>query len=200
MKQVPLKIRTKLSYSANDFIIHDGVKAIVDDFIPCFQKPGFFVGYIYGAKRQGKTHLSVYLAEKLAKEGGTVLLWEGKIESISQLSERVILIIDDAQNILIQGQEGRFVELFEKIKILQGKLILLSDTKRDNIKCDDHVMSRLRQSHYEVIGILSPEDSEPMIRYIAFQRGIQLTSRKSAALAKQITRDIRVIEEFLTPS
>ena len=199
MDQVPLRIRPKLSYTAKDFILHEGVQSISDKFLPCFTKPGFAVGYIYGDQRQGKTHLSVFLAEKIMASGQRVVVWDGEIVA-EDLSEQLVVIVDDAQVLFQVGKEGEFVSLFERLKVLQGKLILISNTRREDIKLDDHVMSRLRQCHYEAIGILSPEDSEAMIRYIAFQRGIQLTSRKTATLAKQVGRDIRAIEEFLTPS
>jgi chromosomal replication initiation ATPase DnaA len=198
MKQVPLAVHARLPYSKNGYLIHAGVKQLVDQVIHSFSTPKFQIAYAYGGKRSGKTHTAVYLAEYFLEQDKSVLLTEAC--SVPANTAYEIYIFDQSEkffeNISKTGS-GPFVSLIEKLRLECKKIIFFSSVKIEEMKCDEHVMSRLLAGYSYEIGAIDADQNEQLIKRLSIQRGVNLTPRKIQFISKRLGRDIMNIEKYL---
>jgi len=201
--QLPLKMSPRLPYTSEGFLLHNGVRNIVELIDQSFHEGEFRIFFVSGKARRGKTHLSIYLFDSAARAGFYPRLVDGqelsvKIEDINAGNK--IVIIDDAHEYLVNvaaGNSGAFVKMVETLRVAKAKLILLSSVEVEELTCDDHVKSRLRPG--QGLSIESPTDFSlsPLIQLMAKQRGLKLTDRKVNFLLRRLGQDIRSIEDYL---
>jgi len=205
---LPFRIRHRLAYSPDNFFLHDGVAPLVDSLNSALIEPRFQLFFIYGGPRSGKTHLSVFLTSLLTKLGKFPHLLDGAHAKDSlrerSLSPRSfsgeVVIVDESERYfqsLPPGESGSFVDLIERIRLDQGKVVFLGATRIGELLCDQHVTSRLGPGAGYEMGIPAESDLEPLIAGMARQRGINLSSRKASFLSPRLNRSIEAIEEYL---
>jgi len=212
MTQLSLNITPCVSYDPEHFVVHHGVKEVLNaagvfltessGAVPCFQ-----ILFVQGAGRTGKTHLSIYLSDLLAKAGRYPHLVEAtkdlKLSEIlvgRQLTPADTFIVDDAEDYLAAqqpGMSGDFVSFIEALRVLGAGVILLSSQAPEAFPCDEHIRSRI----FPGVGPLltAPLESEVplLLGALAHQRGIALTDRKIEFLERRLPRDIEQLEAYL---
>lgn len=207
-EQLPLNIRYKLSYRAEQFVRHAGIKELLDQVVYGVSSFEYASFWIDSPRRFGKTHFSVFIASQLNSDGRPVWLLTGEefadwlvsdIERIA-LNEKSVILIDDIDsylNEILPGSSGPFVNFVEKARRSKSKLLFFSKTPYPSLPCDDHVMSRVRAAQHLFIGPPGEEDLESLIAAMATQRGILLSDMKRLYLSRRIGRDVPSIEGFL---
>ncbi|MGI6523708.1 MAG: hypothetical protein ACOX2O_00205 [Bdellovibrionota bacterium] len=208
MDQIPLKIIPRLPYSADAFIVHQGVREIYDFCCSQMLTESFRICVAYGAAQSGKTHLSIKLATDLERKGALVRLVDGdslqdflvKQGVGAKYRSETVIIVDDADKYLAtlsSDRSGEFVNLVEALRRSQAGLLLLTGQQVSDFAIDDHVRSRLRPG--EGFLLSSPDDAQlnELIFTMAKQRGIILTPKKVAYLAKRLGREVPSLAKAL---
>ena len=204
MEQLSLNITPRLAYSAEGFLLHEGVSTIIDHVRVALSAKRFTLFYITGGNRSGKTHLSIYLSDILGKEGRFPRLIEGEeIDSRTDLiasDPGEVLLVDDIDTFLKKkgnDASGPFVNLIESYRKALCPVILFGTTPVEALTNDDHVMSRLRAGTVEIIQAPLESSLPELIELMAKQRGIRLSDRKVDFLIKRLNRSIPEIESYL---
>ena len=219
-EQVPLQIRSKINYSATDFILHGGVTTITKDIL---SKAEMFLSgdqkiypliSVLGDKRSGKSHYSIYLEDKFSNlDFSSVFYSEGK--SFASFLEKgvfrvdeggnqgSIIVVDDADEYLDSlsvGDSGPLVDLLEHLKVAGGFLLLIRSKPLHSYRFDEHLTSRF-QSGIEYC-IEHPQRSEilSLTKFLMKQRGVHLTDRKLAFLSKRLPATVAEIESYVERS
>jgi len=209
MEQVALNIIPRLPYSSQNFVLHEGVEPIVNALAKNFKTEGFSISLVIGLPRSGKTHLVVYLTEKLSKQGLFPNIIEGNdlpefsykldsLESHKNISEPIF--IDNIHEYLLSvtpGESGQFVSFVEWCRRNQVKLLLTSSVDLSQLPCDDHVMSRLRAAVDYTIGVPSDQDLPLIIEAFSRQRGVKLSKRYIDFLIRRLGRDLLSLEKYI---
>lgn len=207
MTQLPLPLIPKLPYSAENFLLHQGVRELCSQLITVLQQPRFRIGFVFGAPRTGKTHLSVRLVSELSSlgifprmgEGQQFTTWLATLRHETPAKAGELFIIDDAQEFLMRthpGESGQLVSWIEELRVAKGGVLFLSSKKIEELPCDDHVKSRLIPGSGFVIEAPAEGDIAELIRLMAKQRGLYLTPRRVGFLAHRLGRDIPALEAY----
>jgi chromosomal replication initiation ATPase DnaA len=207
-EQLSLQIIPRLSYSAENFVLHAGLQKIVASVAYSLTSNDYSLCWINGGHRSGKTHFSIYLSEQLIKLGlpGRLLIgqdlyaWLDSRFERPEVAQGEVLIVDDAQDFFLSDyalQSDAFVGLVEEMRNVNGKLIFLSSSHFSEFKCDAHTMSRLKAGH--VFNIENPEESniQAILFSMARQRGLALNDKRLNFVSKRMRRDIASIESYL---
>lgn len=199
MGQVPLNLHPVLAYHPKDFFLHSGVQeaAKLSQQLILESKPRVLL--ISGAKRSGKTHFSVWLADWAASQSRFPKLIE--ISQIGALSvgPKEVIIIDDFDRYLLTYQDkagpGPLVALLESARHAGAQVFGLIGN--ENYSLEPHVGSRLASAI--TVAIDNPEESEisELFSYMAKQRGIKLGNQKKKFAERRLRRDIPSIERYL---
>jgi len=207
MDQLSLKITPRLSYAAENFLLHEGVLKLYEETIAILTHKNFGVVFIDGSRRSGKTHLSILLSHVLSVRGFSPRLIDGNSLSRWILSWRnekksgdEILILDEAEKYFKNksaGSSGEFVSLVEEMRKECKGIVLLSGISLHAFPCDDHIRSRILPGVGYSILAPGEEDVRGIIKQMALQRGLKLTERKLGYLSKRLPRDIFSIEDYL---
>lgn len=206
VNQIPLNIIPRLPYSAEGFVVHNGVHDIVSALLFVCSRPEFSSHFIQGQNRSGKTHLALYLSERLVEQGSQLLEAQQLLDLLEQNSDAYlneseqVLIIDDADQILSKlgpGDSGAFVALYEALKHRRKKLILLSSRSRIEFPCDDHVLSRLNSCRDFVIQNPDEEFIPELLEALIIQRGLQLSDKKLGFLQKRLPPNLLGLENYV---
>ncbi|RMG44287.1 MAG: hypothetical protein D6719_02135 [Candidatus Dadabacteria bacterium] len=208
MGQLGLKIPARISYKADNFIRHSGVRTIINQVLSLANSEAFNLCWIEGERRSGKTHLSITLTDLLINykfqprciEGAEFkdFLESGQVEQIS--ARTMPFIIDSAEeyfNSLTTGNSGAFVNFIEKLRVAGSLVIFLSRTSVQSLACDEHIMSRLRPGQGLKINMPADEELPEVIAAMAKQRGMVLSERKIEFIRRRIGRSIEAIERYL---
>ena len=135
--QLPLKLIDQFSYSPERFVVHSGIKEIVDSFEQISIAHKYSINFIFGQECVGKTHLSIYMA-KHGQIKVIANLISGKefgelIEAVNNKSLSVpeVLVVDDVDAYLNKIQpdhSGAFVTFIELCRRANSRIFLLSST------------------------------------------------------------------------
>ncbi len=205
MDQIPLNIAQRLSYAPENFLLHDGVAAVVSFFEAQLELSGFKILFVYGSPRSGKTHLSIKLADLCARRGLYPRLIEGR-ELGARMSQEIaiesshLFIIDDAQDYfsaLVAGESGPFVSFIESARKAGAGVVIFSSRDLAEYSFDEHIRSRLLPGHGHALKPPSSEYLSSLVDLMARQRGIKLSERKINFLIRRLDRSIPEIEEYL---
>jgi len=202
MKQLELSLTPKLSYDAEAFILHSGVKAAVDAVRDAIARDLFSVFYIAGAARSGKSHFAVHISAAAAGGRRTPVFIEGKdLDQNLQAAEIYdFIVVDDIDNYFFQpaySHSGPFVHFVEQLRMRNTVLVLLSRKSRLELPVDDHVASRLAPGEGYFINAPAEEEVPQLLSAMALQRGIMLKDRQQKFIFDRVSRDIGSIEMFL---
>lgn len=207
MDQLSLKITPRLSYAAENFILHEGVLKLFEEVVALVTHDNFSVAFIDGSKRSGKTHLSILLTHVISVRGFFPRLVEGSSLSrwlIGWNEEKrrsdEIIIVDEAEKYFKSknpGRSGEFVSLVEELRKSGKGIILISGTPLTSFPCDEHIKSRILPGVGYTIGSPSEDDMRGVIGQMALQRGLKLLDRKLLYLSKRLPREVKAIEEYL---
>lgn len=212
--QIPLGLTTLLSYSPQNFVVHDGVEPVVSYLTDhCRAEPGRFSSIVVQSKeRMGKTHLSIYLSDLLAKQGAMVRLIDAQdflvgVELLhsKRLSAKSVVIVDDLHLALpslsqIEGESatsGAFVSLVELLRVSMSKVIFLSSLPISSFEGNPHVHSRLAESTSFTLKFPSERHFVSVVGSMLVQRGISLSKRSVAYLGKVLPKDFGQIENYI---
>lgn len=207
MEQLGLALANRLPYEAKNFFIHHGVEQCIDKIQGMYSLPIFGIGYVFGAPRSGKTHLSIKVGDIAATQGllpryvdgGEFASWvQEKMPSV-QWTDRDVVIVDDAHLYLMKlskGESGLFVHCIESLRKMQVKVLLFSKYALQELPCDEHVMSRLHPA--EGFDIEAPEegDMHAIVRCMGTQRGMSLKDRHVDFVVRRIGRSIVEVEQY----
>ena len=208
MEQIPLKIKTKLLYSFDNFFLHSGIRDAVLQCLELIKLEKFSITFFNGNKKSGKTHLSIYLAYTLLElgyypkiiEGKSFKRWIGINSGIRRDSSKEVIIIDDADQYfsdVYAGSSGEFVNLYEIFRLSKGSMVFLSSLEVKKFPSDDHIKSRLNSGAGFYLGSPSEEDFMQLTMFMAKQRGINLSPKKASYLIYRIGRSISDIDDYL---
>ena len=205
MDQLPLNIAPRLSYSADNFLVHDGVRPVVELCEGLLARNGFRILFVPGPARSGKTHLSIKLADLCACSGRYPRLLDGRELAARLHQDRCadaseVYLVDDAHeylNSVPPGQSGLFVSFVERLRSAGSMLVLLSACEIDELPCDEHIRSRLLAGRSPALRAPAPEYLPQLVDLMARQRGLKLSPRKIEYLIRRLDRSIREIDEYL---
>ena len=205
-RQLPLQMVTRVRYAPENFLVHTGLIDVVNGCRSVFAQDAFGLVFIAGGKRSGKTHLSIYLLDALAKlarfprllEGGEI---ERFLESSSgeAFSAEDLFIIDDAQSYLRAlrpGDSGPLVSFIERLRVARAGLLLLSGEPLERFSFDEHIRSRLVPGAGFELTPPAESDMPALIDTMALQRGIKLKERKIGFIVRRLGRDIGALERY----
>lgn len=207
MRQLPLNILGRLAYSPDNFVLHSGNRSAYDECVAQYGRDNFRVSFIRGGARSGKTHLSISLSDALSKRGFFPRLVEGAelggwIElrlAAAPFEQDEVVVVDDVDHYLagiLPGSSGPFVAMVEQLRLERAGLIMFSTATLDDLPCDEHVKSRLVPG-LSSLGGPEAEEMQKILKAMALQRGLSLTGRQIAFLAKRVGRDVGSIEQCL---
>jgi len=207
MQQLSLELQHPLVYSAESFYLHEGSKNLCTRLEVALHGKGYSTFFIVGEKRAGKSHLLVYLHEQSSKaglfpkiiEGKDFLAWmQNSNSQAKDYNEEVILVddVDHCFNDLPAGASGPFVALVEKLRHKNCTLIMTSTLQIEELPCDQHIVSRLREGNVEFLSAPAEEDLWPILQAIAKQRGLKLNDRKASFLQKRLPRNLADLETY----
>jgi len=205
-QQLCLNIIPRLSYAPENFLLHSGVAEIVEQVMQLLESSQFRFIQIEGSARSGKTHLGLYLANRLSSKGifpqilesNEIVTWYP--EARTEIDRESVVIVDDAHSYmstLITEGSGSFVQLYEHCRKVNARLLFLCPQQNHCDSFDDHVRSRLATLHTFAIAPPEPSDLEGLIHLMARQRGIELSARKQSFLVRRVGRDIESLEKYL---
>ena len=210
MEQTQLNIIPQITYSAKGYVAHTGVQTTLRSVSSGIQSDEFQLFHIFGSKRSGKSHLSVYLsslAHSLKKypilvEGKDFLSWNLslKIKDSFFEQEDLVLIIDDADiyfRDLAKVNAGHFVDCVESLRVNKATMIFLSSDQSSQYSVDQHVLSRLTPGDGYQITNPDSEDMTALIEAVLLQRGMKLSKKSLEYLHKRLPRDIKEICNFV---
>jgi len=206
MAQLPLDIKPRLSYTAENFVVHEGVADLLKHSLALLKGGRFQALFIMGKQRSGKTHLAVRLVDELRRrrlqaeliEGRDFETWVGG-QAGQRLCAVQCFVVDDAHlylGKLSPSRSGELVNVIEKMRVAGSKLVLLSLLSLDAFSFDEHVRSRLLAGHGFEIGPPGCGDIKHLLRQMCWQRGVALSARKIAFLEKRLERSLSAIESF----
>lgn len=206
MEQIPLQILPRLTYTPTAFVAHCGVSAILEELRVEFLKSMFYISYIEGLRRSGKTHFSIKLCQLATESGRFVSLVSGSefVAWIQNLERNLnvddVIIVDDADDYfmsILPGSSGPFVKLIESLRTAGAKIVFLGSGAPSEFPCDEHVASRLRPGLGSRIG--QPEESvlPQILKAMALQRGVRLNARSISFILRRIGRGIPDLEYYL---
>jgi chromosomal replication initiation ATPase DnaA len=202
MNQLSLNIPPRLSYAAENYLPHAGVRDILAA-AEGITAETFQLLYCQGSKRKGKTHLSVKLCDLFSRRGFYPRIVEGeRIPAwLTELRDgSTIIIIDDVDHYLrnvLPGDSGPFVSRIEELRTAKIPVIALSSVGIEELPCDNHVKSRLFPGAGLHLGSPDIEELPRLVTHMARQRGMLLSERKVGYVVRRIGRDIEAIENYL---
>lgn len=197
---------TRVRYAPENFCVHTGVVGVVDGCRSIFARDAFGLTFIAGAKRSGKTHLSIFLVDVMGKLARFPRLLEGgELGRFLESSDREtftsedVFIVDDAHTYLAglrPGDSGPFVSFVERLRLARAGLVLVSGESLDHFSFDDHVRSRLSPGAGLDISPPAESDMPSLIDTMARQRGIRLKERTIGFVVRRLGRDIGALERY----
>jgi chromosomal replication initiation ATPase DnaA len=205
-EQIPLYLPQPLRYATSNFMVHGGCWDVVEALRTAFQRPGFSLSVVIGARGLGKTHCSIYgadLASSLSRpaqllDGEGCLTWIEQNPKDLALTQNGALVVDDGNKFLsMLRNSGPFVELVEKCRRTNTALVFFSECNPQELGCDDHVMSRVRSGVQTLIGHPHERELDPLLDLLARQRGIFLSPPKRAFLLKRVGRTLPELVDCL---
>ncbi|NMC63840.1 MAG: hypothetical protein GYA55_11815 [SAR324 cluster bacterium] len=208
MNQIPLPLGRKIAYSPDNFVLHSGIKALVDRTLNEIVQDRFSIVYIKGGRRSGKTHLSLYLALAASTKGLYPILLEGAflenemkhLDLKGGVDSSYLVLIDDIENYFLQpsySDSGAFVHFVEYLRVRKASLVIFSSRCIDELPVDEHVRSRLLPGGANEIREPARTEMLELLHVMAQQRGILLKQRKREFLLKRMRTEIPAIEQFL---
>ena len=216
--QLPLSITPRLPFKSSNYVVHSGVSKIVEGATKLVSQNNFQLIFIEGGKTSGKTHLSVYLADKLANKDRYPRIIDGlefkhSLDFINSnfdsaifnkeknnTSSESFLIIDSAEEYfetVSPVDEGKFVTFIEKLRKLNLPVIFISAKSIESLKCDVHIMSRLKSSISFLIEDPNEEEMRNIVNSMILQRGLKLKDKKLDFLMKRLPRSIHDVTNYL---
>jgi chromosomal replication initiation ATPase DnaA len=160
----------------------------------------------------GKTHLSLYLSDLLAKQGAMVRLLDARdllqgVELLQskRLSAKSVVIVDDLHLALpslnkIEGESataGAFVSFVELLRASRSKVIFLSSLPISSFEGNPHIHSRLAASTSFTLKFPDERHFVSVVGSMLVQRGISLSKRSVAYLGKVLPKDFAQIENYI---
>ncbi|MBN8550086.1 MAG: hypothetical protein J0M12_12280 [Deltaproteobacteria bacterium] len=203
--QLSLNITPRHAYAPENFVLHDGVREILAQQTMLARNGDFRIAYVTGLPRSGKTHLSIRLADELARQGCFPRVLEGRefaefLESSRfDFTREDALLVDDAQNYfaaLKPGQSGPFVACIERLRLARAGIVFFSDRDISAFEFDEHVRSRVIPGLGLAIGAPSEGDMTEIIRAVAKQHGMRLSEKKLGFILKRVGRNIGSVEDY----
>lgn len=204
MAQLSLNMRRALSYAAENYVQHAGVRDIFDAVTGLSQPPN--CAFVFGERRSGKSHLSIALTSRLVASGTCPRLIDGtefdSWEDVCSVcaNREVPILIDDCHVLLqrtLPGMSGAFVDFWESLRRSGGSLVIFSAQLPEAFPCDQHVMSRLKAAVLFKIGHPDSEDVAKVIKACAGQRGLKLSERKVQFLVPRLKPTLDAIEAYM---
>lgn len=209
MPQLGLFLRHRLSYSPHNFVLHTGVKDVVDSVLSAVESTSSFsFSIINGDSRSGKTHLLIHLIQKFLDAKRLPSLYDGMefVQIIEEqgrktdpLPQRSIFLIDDCYDYffgLKKGDSGAFINFYEKVQCSDSSLIFTSSGNLKTLPCGDDIQSRFSFAHCFALGRPMETDMPELVLSFAEQRGVKLKSAQVQFIAKRIGNDIVECENF----
>lgn len=208
MRQLPLRIVPRLSYSSDNFVVHSGIEPSLGDLRGILDSPGFSLTLLTGEARSGKSHLAIWLVDRLSEAARFARLLSGAelhdwlhAEFLeTPIGEDVIFIVDEAEVFferLARQDSGPFVRFFETCRLAQAKLVFLSRISWEDFSVDSHAMSRLRTGFEFVLQAPGDHDFPQIIQHMARQRGVSLGEKKVGYIFRRTGRSVASIERCL---
>lgn len=204
MSQYRLPLEPRISYRPQDFIIHSGVKEVVESIKSAITEDKFRIFYIEGEARSGKTHLSSYLFELGIELGilphlfsGDRFLFELSELSLESRNKKGFYILDDAHlalNMSPPGTSGGWVSWIEAQRNVGGTIILLSSANLDSFNIDDHILSRIRPGVGFRLAPPTAEEIPELLSAIAKQRGVRIPDRWAQFMVTRMPRSLDRME------
>jgi chromosomal replication initiation ATPase DnaA len=201
-----LNVRPRLAYSSENFVVHLGVKTAIDCTLAHLGQDRGHCLFVQGLPRSGKTHLTLRLAEEIARKGAFPRLFEPEefsellIAGTQQdLHSDDVFIVDDVHIYFANvgpGESGPFVNLIERLRARGASIVLLSELEIAALPCDAHVMSRLRSGTGLVIGAPEEGDLPALIASLARQRGIALRRSHVEFLVKRVAKSVPWLVDY----
>ena len=208
MYQIPLEITPRLLYAANSFVVHQGVKDVVEFCDSQILADDYRICVVYAPVNSGKTHFSVKIADDLQNQGANLILLDGAtLDKFlagqglgAEYPQHTVVIIDNAERYfanLAPDRSGEFVNLVEALRRSKASLIVLTSQPVTSFPIDDHVRSRLRPGEGFCFGSPLDEEMNLLVATLAKQRGIRLAPKKISYLAKRLERNVASIASSL---
>jgi len=206
MQQLCLNIIPRLSYVPENFILHSGTRCVVDEVTELVLAPKFRFFLIYGEPRSGKTHLSLYFAQCISQRGVFPVLLESEEifewhpDAGKEIDQDSVVIVDDAEKylaLLKRVGPGSFVQLYEHCRKRNARLVFLCRDESVFPGLDDHAMSRIATAHSYHLAPPDGTELPLLVKMMARQRGLDLSSRKQGFLVRRVGRDIESVEKYL---
>lgn len=203
-RQLSLNITPRHAYSPQDYVMHEGVRELFEHCLNSLGRGAFFIGFVVGTRRSGKTHFSIRLADELGQKGLYPRLIEG-VNFSQVLSDAFdakpddIIIIDDSDSYLSElqpGQSGQLVAFVEKLRAARSGLVLLSNRELSEYEFDDHIRSRILAGQTFRIGAPDEENMRDLVHAMAKQHGVRLSERKVDFLLRRVARNVPSLEQY----
>lgn len=197
-----------LTYATDNFLIHAGIKEPLAQLEHYFTRP-FSINSIFGSKRSGKSHFAVFLTGLVGSRGWQARLISGRdfkecileLTSSSHSLSDLVIVVDDADlylSKLSRGSSGELVSLFERLRIENGRLVLIRETDwQPPHEFDDHVASRLLLGTHATLQDPGQEDIAPLVDLLAWQRGLKVSPKKLRFIASRMPPSVGGIEEYV---
>jgi hypothetical protein len=207
MSQLALQIVARRAYAADNFYLHRGVQQAALQIPKLLETTGFKLITVRAPTvHSGLTHFSIYLGDILARQGRLPRLidaesvMEGVWARDSAFTDaRDVVVLDDCDRYLkalARDDTGHFVTMVESIRQAGGSIILLVHSAFESLSLDQHVMSRVRSGFESVIEHPSREDMNGLIRAMARQRGVEISSRNVDFLARRLPTQIAALDDY----
>lgn len=209
MLQQGLDLVTRLPYLAEKFVTHSGAIQAVDAFKSALSTVGFASRMIVGEPRSGKTHLTIWLQDKIRQvnfipsyvDGASFGEWLKSEAILRKWTDHDVVVVDDIHlylQTITPGLSGAFVDFYETLRRAGAKFFFVSKFMPSELPCDDHVLSRLNASFAASLGNPDVCDLSNLVDAMAWQRGIKLKDRQNSFIDKRVKREITSIENYLS--
>ncbi|MCI5064319.1 DnaA/Hda family protein [bacterium] len=210
-QQIGLSIRPKLRYDPKKFVLHSGVKGLLETLFEFLASPRYPVVSVVGEKRSGKTHTSYFLFDELQQrfsgylvrrfDGGCFRNWLETEEFTECLRTPCLLLIDEADVFLDgfpTGNSGALVRIIEELRATQSALLFFrTRPSLEAYSFDEHLRTRFRAGVEFCIDHPGREDLLPVVNALAAQRGYRFPQRKLQYLEKRVALSLAEIESYL---
>ena len=205
-RQLALRMPTRVLYAAENFLVHAGVREVLENITQLSAARAFGALAVSGVARSGRTHFSIFLVDYLTKQGAIPYLIEGpELAEFMNAPERLsispleIFVVDNAEQYfsgILPGASGPFVDFFERVRRGGGQIIFLFSEPQGALPCDEHILSRLKAATVGRIVGPSESDMPELIRMMARQRGFRLSPKKVDFLVNRLGRSVPSVDEY----
>lgn len=204
-RQLGLQLPPVVALTSDNFFPHSGVQRTIES-VEHLAAGHFSISYIYGARRQGCTHLCIYLQDLFQRQNKPVAILSGahlsewlqqKFSTISNAPEQIFIIDDADQHFFSTTTSGPFVTFVETCRNHGGHILLFSHRHQRELPNDEHVMSRIFAGNALALEAPADEELSLLLTSLSHQRGITLSDWQARYISRRIGRNIDNLHFYL---